>query len=247
MPTLSVVIPIYNERDTWHELVRRVCEVKLPEMDKQLVLIDDASIDGTREQIQTFEKETRTGLFSGQWSSQPGVSFLFLYHPQNRGKGAALRSGFAAATGDFVIVQDADLEYDPTQYPEILAPLLKDKVKVVYGSRFTAGKPNQAAWSSYLANRLLTAMSNWTTGLTITDMETCYKAFAREVVASVTIEQNRFGFEPEITAKVAAMGLQITEVPIRYFGRTKAQGKKIGFKDGFNAMSCIWKYRPRKR
>lgn len=237
MPTLSVVIPIYNERDTWRQLVRRVCEVTLPGIHMQLVLVDDASTDGTREQIQQFQREV---------SARPGgaTTFVFLYHPANRGKGAGLRTGFAAATGEFVIVQDADLEYDPTQYPEVLAPLLEGRTKVVYGSRFTAGKPPHAAWLTYLANRFLTTLSNFTTGLGLSDMETCYKAYAREVLASVTIEQDRFGFEPEITAKVAAMGLRVTEVPIRYVGRTKAQGKKIGFKDGLNAIGCIWKYRP---
>lgn len=239
---LSVVIPIYNELDLWRELVRRVSQVSLGDIGLQIILIDDASTDGTREQIQSFEQDRRAvEPETGRW-----IEYVVLYHSRNLGKGGALRTGFAAASGDFVIVQDADLEYDPEQYPEIITPLLEGRAKVVYGSRFFAGKPRHAATLNYLANRVLTAFSNWTTGLRLSDMETCYKAFRLEVIQSIRIEQERFGFEPEITAKVAAMGLAIVEVPVRYVGRSKAQGKKIGFSDGLEAMGCIWKYRPRK-
>ena len=245
---LSVVIPIYNELDTWRELVRRVSLAPLGDVGLQVILIDDASTDGSREQIQSFERELAQK--GGRIWEAPGaagwIEHVVLYHPLNRGKGGALRTGFAAASGDFVLVQDADLEYDPAQYPQVLAPLLGGGAKVVYGNRFWAGKPHHAGTMNYLANLLLTALSNWTTGLRLSDMETCYKAFRLEVIQAVHIEQERFGFEPEVTAKIAAMGLAVVEVPVSYCGRTKAQGKKIGFWDGLETLGCIWKYRPRK-
>jgi len=170
----------------------------------------------------------------------PPVKVLF--HDRNRGKGAALRTGLAAADGDVVVVQDADLEYDPQDYPRLLAPILEGRAEVVYGSRFAAGRPAGSLLSSYLANRFLTALSNLTTGLGLTDMETCYKVIRREVLAGIRIEQDRFGFEPEITAKIARWGAKVVEVPISYQGRTHKEGKKIGWKDGLKAIWCILKY-----
>lgn len=245
-PTLlTVVIPVYNECHTWRELVSRVSRVELEGVNLQIILVDDGSTDGTREQLQSFERE-RTSADSGP-TGEPKIQLVVIYHARNAGKGAALRTGFAAAKGDCVIVQDADLEYDPADYPNILAPLLAGQAQVVYGSRFTRGKPEHSTWRHYLANRFLTRFSNWTTGLRLTDMETCYKAFRREVIQAIGIEQDRFGFEPEITAKIARMKLNIVEVPIRYVGRTKAEGKKIGLKDGLDAIKCIWKYRPSQK
>jgi len=232
MPTLSVVIPIYNERGTWRELVARVEEVDLGDVARQLVLVDDCSTDGTREQIQAFARR------------RPDVVVRF--HPANAGKGAALRTGFAAATGDFVVVQDADLEYDPADFPALLQPLLSDQADVVYGSRFLHKPRDTGRRANYLANRVLTFLSNLTTGLGLTDMETCYKMFRREVLEGIRLEQDRFGFEPEITAKLAAAGVRVVERPIRYAPRTAEEGKKIGLKDGLEAIWCILKYRPRR-
>ena len=165
-----------------------------------------------------------------------------IFHPVNQGKGAALRTGFAAAEGDIIIIQDADLEYDPGDYPKLFEPLLAGRADVVYGSRFHNGRPSNAYFKNYLANRLLTWISNRTTGLGITDMETCYKVFSRDVIRRVRIEQNRFGFEPEVTAKISRLGVRLVEMPISYQGRTHDEGKKIGWKDGLKAIWCIFKY-----
>jgi glycosyltransferase involved in cell wall biosynthesis len=233
LPTLSIVIPIYNERDTWQKLVQRVEAVDLGAVKRQLVLVDDCSSDGTRAQLEEFA------------ASRPDAVVKF--HPVNAGKGAALRTGFASATGDFVIDQDADLEYDPADYPALLEPLLAGQADVVFGSRFLV-KPKEKGYAqNYLANKILTWLSNLTTGLHLTDMETCYKVFRREVLGRLKLEQDRFGFEPEVTAKLAALGVRIVERPIRYAPRTVAEGKKIKLKDGFNAIKCIWKYRPKKK
>jgi glycosyltransferase involved in cell wall biosynthesis len=229
MPTLSIVIPIYNELDTWRTLLERVEAVDLGGVARQLILVDDCSRDGTREQLQRFAAE------------RPDVMVKF--HDVNRGKGAALRTGFESATGDFVVVQDADLEYDPADYLKLLGPLLAGQTDVVYGSRFLVPPPNKGYLRNYMANRFLTFLSNRATGLRLTDMETCYKMFRREVLARLSLEQDRFGFEPEITAKLAALGVRVVEVPIRYIPRTSQEGKKIKFSDGLNAISCIWKYR----
>ncbi len=227
--SLSVVIPVYNEVDTWRELLGKVEAADIGALDRQIVLVDDCSTDGTREQLQAFAAET----------SPPDYKVLF--HEVNQGKGAALRTGFAEAEGDLVIIQDADLEYDPQDYRSLLAPLLADEADVVYGSRFTTGR-RKGAWANYLANRGLTGLSNLMTGLRLTDMETCYKMFRREALERVCTEQDRFGFEPEITAKIAKLGVRILERPISYKARTRGEGKKIGLADGLNAVWCILKY-----
>jgi glycosyltransferase involved in cell wall biosynthesis len=224
--TLSVIIPCYNERDTIEKIVAAV--ISSPIQQKEIIVVDDCSTDGTRK------------LLAG--SIAPRVARI-IYHERNQGKGAALRSGIAAATGDVVIIQDADLEYDPQEYPLLLAPLVSGKADVVFGSRFMGGKPHRVVyyWHS-LGNWALTILSNMFTNINLTDMETCYKAFRREIIQSIPIEEDRFGFEPEITAKVAKKGCRIFEVGISYYGRTYAEGKKIGLKDGFRAIYCIVKY-----
>ena len=231
--TLSIVIPVFNERGTWRELLARVEAVDLGKVGRQVILVDDCSTDGTREQLQAFA------------AGRPDATARF--HEVNRGKGAALRTGFAAATGDFVVVQDADLEYDPNDFPALLEPLLAGRADVVYGSRFLNRPREKGYLRNYLANRFLTWLSNLTTGLKLTDMETCYKMFRREVLAGIGLEQDRFGFEPEITAKLAAAGARVVEVPISYAPRSSEEGKKIGLSDGLEAIGCIFKYRPRRR
>jgi glycosyltransferase involved in cell wall biosynthesis len=223
-PCLSVVVPCYDEATTVLELLRRV--LASPWV-AEVIVVDDGSTDGTREIL--------AGL------DDPMVRVIF--HERNQGKGAALRTGFAAATADYVIVQDADLEYDPAEYGELMAPLEDDRADVVYGSRFVSSRPHRVLyfWHS-LGNRLLTLMSNMFTDLNLTDMETCYKAFRREVIQAIDIQEDRFGFEPEVTAKLARQRLRIFEVGISYSGRTYADGKKIGWKDGVRAVSCIVKY-----
>ena len=223
---LSIIIPCYNERQTIREVVRAV--LASPVKDREVIIVDDCSKDGT---VDILRREIA-----------PLVERV-IYHEKNMGKGAALRSGFAAATGDVVIVQDADLEYDPQDYPLILEPFRVGKADVVFGSRFTGGSPHRAHFYwHYAGNRFLTFLSNLFTNLNLTDMETGYKAFRREVIQSITLEENRFGIEPEITAKVAGMGLRIHEVGISYYGRSYAEGKKIGWKDGVRAVYCIIKY-----
>jgi glycosyltransferase involved in cell wall biosynthesis len=223
---LSVVIPCYNERDTIHEIVAKVKNAPIESM--EIIIVDDASTDGSSELIS--EKIA------------PSVDRV-IYHQKNMGKGAALRSGFQAATGDIVVVQDADLEYDPQDYPILMAPIVSGKADVVFGSRFMGGNPHRVVYFWHMVgNRFLTLMSNMLTNINLTDMETGYKMFRREVIQSIKIEENRFGFEPEITAKVARSRLRIYEVGISYYGRTYEQGKKIGWKDGFRAIYSILKY-----
>ena len=231
---VSIVIPVYNERDTWRELVARVEASEAAGLRKQIVIVDDASSDGTREQLKRFAAEAA--------ARGRAVEHKVLFHEVNRGKGAALRTGFDAADGDLVIVQDADLEYDPADYTRLFRPIIDGGADVVYGSRFRRGRPAGTYLANYLANRFLTFLSSLTTGLAMTDMETCYKVFRRDVLRRIRVEQDRFGFEPEVTAKVAALRARFREVPIRYAGRSKAEGKKIGWRDGIKAIWCIFKY-----
>jgi glycosyltransferase involved in cell wall biosynthesis len=225
MPTLSVVIPVYNEEETLEELVERVQSVPI---DKEIIIVDDGSTDLTVKKLESLKGDANVRV---------------LLHDRNMGKGAALRTGFRAATGDIVIVQDADLEYDPAQYPKLLEPILSGRADVVYGSRFSGGDSHRVLyfWHS-VGNRFLTLLSNAMTDLNLTDMETCYKTFKREVIQSIDIQENRFGFEPEITAKVARMRIRLYEVGVSYSGRTYAEGKKIRWQDGVRAIWCILKY-----
>ena len=226
MLTVSIVIPCYNEVTTIEQVVDAV--LASPLEGKEVILVDDRSTDGTRELIRT-KLEDRVGRV--------------LYHEHNQGKGAALRTGFAAASGDVVLVQDADLEYDPREYEKLLRPIFEDKADVVFGSRFTGGEPHRVVyfWHS-VGNRLLTLFSNMMTDLNLTDMEVCYKVFRREILQKIRIEEDRFGFEPEITAKVARLRCRIYEVGVSYAGRTYDEGKKIGWRDGVHAIWCILKY-----
>jgi glycosyltransferase involved in cell wall biosynthesis len=225
---LSVVIPVFNERQWIHEILRRVRAVPIP---KEIILVDDYSTDGTREILRGLEDDGDLRIY---------------YNDVNRGKGAALREGFRHATGDVVIVQDADLEYDPAEYPRLIQPILDNRADVVFGSRFIGDSHRVLYFWHYVANRVLTTLSNMFTNLNLTDMETCYKVFRREVLTDVRLKSNRFGFEPEITAKVARRRTppwRIYEVPISYSGRTYEEGKKIGLKDAFSALYCIVRYR----
>jgi glycosyltransferase involved in cell wall biosynthesis len=225
---LSIVIPVYNEAATIAQLVAWVRAVEVG-MEKEILLVDDCSRDGTREVLRKMDADH--------------ADLKVLFHEVNRGKGAALRTGFAAATGDIVLIQDADLEYDPKEYPRLLQPILDGHADVVFGSRFLGGGPHRVVYYwHYLGNKLLTTLSNMTTNLNLTDMEVCYKVFKREVIQSIPLKENRFGFEVEITAKLARRKLKIYEVPISYYGRDYAEGKKIGWKDGFSAIRCIVKY-----
>lgn len=222
--TLSIVIPCYNERENIIKILDKIDQVK--DLKKEIIVVDDCSTDGTRDILEEYVRDRVDKL---------------VYHEHNGGKGAALKTGFSHASGDIVIVQDADLEYDPMEYTDVIRPIVEGKARVVYGSRFL-----DSGAKGYLANRIankfLTILSNLFTHQKLTDMETCYKAFRREIIQSVDIQEKRFGFEPEITAKISDMRIRIQEVPISYYPRTNEEGKKIGFKDGLRAIYCIIKY-----
>ena len=226
---LSVIIPCYNELATIDRIIDAVRESPYP--DKEIIIVDDSSTDGTREKLRTEIENS-------------GRVDRVIYHERNQGKGAALRTGFRHATGDIVIVQDADLEYDPNEYPRLVEPILSGKADVVFGSRFVGSEAHRVLYFWHrVGNGALTLLSNMLTNLDLTDMETCYKAFRREVIQSIEIEESRFGFEPEITAKIAhRRDLKVYEVGISYYGRTYEEGKKIGWKDGVRAAYCIVKY-----
>lgn len=222
---LSIVIPCYNENNTIQALIQAV--KASPVSNREIIIVDDGSEDGTRETLSRIND----------------TEVKIIFHEQNLGKGAALRTGFAAAEGDICIVQDADLEYDPQEFPIVIQPILDGKADVVFGSRFQSGRPHRVVYFWHrVGNGFLTLMSNFFTDLNLSDMETCYKAFRREVIQSIRIQENRFGFEPEVTAKIAKMNLRIYEVGISYYGRTYDEGKKIGWRDGFRAIYCILKY-----
>lgn len=223
---LSVIMPVFNERATVSGVINTVLEQPAV---SELIIVNDASVDGTQEVLEGIKSsDARIRIF---------------HHGRNQGKGAALRTGIAQATADIVIIQDADMEYDPTEYPILLGPILRGKADAVFGSRFIGSQEHRVLyfWHS-MGNRFLTLLSNMFTNLNLTDMETCYKAVRREILQSIPIEENRFGFEPEITAKLAKRGLRIYEVAVSYHGRTYAEGKKINWKDGFQAIWCILKY-----
>ncbi len=225
---LSIVIPVYNEKSFIQTIIQRVKDADIPSVEKEIIIVDDDSTDGTREILKKEIESTVSKV---------------IYKEKNEGKGAALRTGFEFATGDVVIVQDADLEYDPIEYAKLLGPILQGNADVVYGSRFVGSQPHRVLFFwHYVGNNILTLLSNMFTNLNLTDMETCYKMFRKEVLDSITIEQNRFGFEPEITAKVARGNWRIYEVGISYAGRSYSEGKKINWKDGVQAIWCILKY-----
>jgi len=223
---ISVIIPVYNEVQTIKEIFARVQAV---EIEKEIIIVDDYSSDGTREHLREI--------------NQAHENVTVLYHDHNQGKGAALRTGFQAITGDIVIIQDADLEYDPREYPLLLGPILDGRADVVYGSRFLGGPHRVLFFWHYVGNKFLTLLSNMLTNLNLTDMETCYKVFKSEVLSEIKLTSKRFGFEPEFTSKIAKKGFRIYETPISYSGRTYAEGKKIGWKDGVKAIFAILWFR----
>ena len=222
---LSVIIPCFNEKKTLKQLINEVKKSTVEDL--EIIVVDDCSTDGTRDILKGMKD----------------ADIKVLYHKVNQGKGAALRTGFKNATGDICIVQDADLEYDPQEFPLVIEPILQNKADVVFGSRFQSGRPHRVVYFWHrIGNGFLTLLSNFFTDINLSDMETCYKAFKTDVIQSIEIKENRFGFEPEITAKISKMNLRIYEVGISYYGRTYDEGKKIGWRDGFRAIYCIVKY-----
>jgi glycosyltransferase involved in cell wall biosynthesis len=230
--TLSVIIPAYNEQNTVRLILDEVLNLELPEMTLEIVVVNDCSTDGTE------------GIVKEYMETHPGHPIHFFKQDKNSGKGAAIRRGIDEATGDYLVIQDADLEYDPREYKDLLTPLLADRADVVYGSRFMGSNPHRILffWHS-IGNRFLTSLSNLFNNLNLTDMETCYKMFRSEIIKKLDLRENRFGFEPEVTAKISRIpGIRIYEVGISYYGRTYSEGKKINWKDGFRAIYCIVKY-----
>ena len=223
---LSIIIPVYNEKNTVNKIIQQVLDVEL-EMEKEIILIDDGSTDGTRDILENLE--------------YPNIKVKF--HEKNQGKGAALQTGFSLATGDFIIIQDADLEYDPREYPLLLAPLLDGRADAVYGSRFLGGTHRVLLFWHSIGNKMLTTFSNMLSNLNLTDMETCYKVFRKEILDKITIKSKRFGIEPEITLKLARQKCRIYEVPISYAGRDYTEGKKIGWKDGLAAFYHLIRFK----
>ncbi|MGD2098429.1 MAG: glycosyltransferase family 2 protein [Desulfobacterales bacterium] len=223
---LSIIVPCFNEVNTLKTIVDKIRNMPYP--DKEIIIVDDGSTDGSREILKNEVADLVAKV---------------IYHDRNQGKGSALRTGIAAANGDIVVIQDADLEYDPDYIPTLVKPILDGKADVVFGSRFLGGSPHRVVYYWHMVgNKLLTTLSNMLTNINLTDIETCYKAFKREIIQSIEIEENRFGFEPEITAKIAKLKCRVYEVGIPYYGRTYEEGKKIGWKDGFSAIRCIIKY-----
>jgi glycosyltransferase involved in cell wall biosynthesis len=227
---VSIVVPVFNEKATVAELLARVAAAPLPGgLEREIVVVEDASTDGTREVLRGIAESGR-------------LPVRLFEQPKNQGKGAALRRGFAEATGDVIVIQDADLEYDPREYPVLLQPILEDKADVVFGSRFLSGPHRVLLFWHYLGNKVLTTLSNMFSNLNLTDMETCYKVFRRSLLEGVKLKSNRFGIEPELTAKLAKKRARIYEVPISYHGRTYEEGKKIGWKDGVSALWAIVRF-----
>ena len=244
---LSVVIPVYNERQFIAEILTRVQAVRIQGIETEIIVVDDCSTDGTRAFLEETERVNPTdgsGVLKTDRliNSNSPKNIKIFFHDKNQGKGAALRRGIKETTGDMIIIQDADLEYDPRDYSKLLDPIINGLADVVYGSRFLGGPHRVLYFWHYVGNNLLTLLSNMFTNINLTDMETCYKAFRANVLKQIVINENRFGFEPEITAKVAKKNLRVYEIPISYYGRTYEEGKKINWKDGIKAIYCILRY-----